>query len=54
MRIPMVDLVAQYRDLQPRLEPALLSTLGAAQFILGPNVQAFEKEAASIAKHLWL
>jgi dTDP-4-amino-4,6-dideoxygalactose transaminase len=46
MRIPMVDLVAQYRDLQPRLEPALLSTLGAAQFILGPNVQAFEKEAA--------
>jgi len=47
MRIPMVDLVAQYRDLQSQLEPALLSTLGAAQFILGPNVQAFEKEAAA-------
>ena len=47
MRIPMVDLVAQYRDLQSQLEPALLNTLGAAQFILGPNVQAFEKEAAA-------
>ncbi len=46
MRIPMVDLVAQYRDLQPRLEPAFLKALTAAQFILGPNVQAFEKEAA--------
>lgn len=47
MRIPMVDLVAQYRDLQSQLEPALLSTLGAAQFIMGPNVQAFEKETAA-------
>lgn len=46
MSIPMVDLVAQYRDLQPQLEPAFLSALNAAQFILGPNVQAFEKEAA--------
>ncbi len=47
MRIPMVDLVAQYRDLQPTLEPAFLNALSAAQFILGPNVQAFEKEAAA-------
>ena len=46
MRIPMVDLVAQYRDLQPQLEPAFLGALNAAQFILGPNVQAFEKEVA--------
>ncbi|MBP6277437.1 MAG: DegT/DnrJ/EryC1/StrS family aminotransferase [Limnohabitans sp.] len=43
----MVDLVAQYRDLQPKLEPAFLSALNAAQFILGPNVQSFEKEAAA-------
>lgn len=46
MRIPMVDLAGQYRDLSPQLEPALLQALSAAQFILGPNVQAFEKEAA--------
>lgn len=47
MRIPMVDLVAQYRDLQLKLEPVFLGALNAAQFILGPNVQAFEKEAAA-------
>ena len=45
--IPMVDLVAQYQDLKAELEPALLATVNAAQFILGPNVQAFEKEAAA-------
>ncbi|PUE62651.1 erythromycin biosynthesis sensory transduction protein eryC1 [Limnohabitans sp. 2KL-17] len=47
MRIPMVDLVAQYRDLQPTLEPVFLNALSAAQFILGPNVQAFEQEAST-------
>lgn len=43
----MVDLAAQYRELQPQLEPALLQALQATQFILGPHVQAFEKEAAA-------
>ena len=47
MRIPMVDLATQYRELKPQLEPALLSALEATQFILGPNVQAFEAEAAA-------
>lgn len=45
--IPMVDLKAQYRTLQATLEPAMLTALEATQFILGPNVQAFEKEAAA-------
>ncbi|MEW5886567.1 MAG: DegT/DnrJ/EryC1/StrS family aminotransferase [Pseudomonadota bacterium] len=47
MRIPMVDLATQYRELKPQLEPALLAALEATQFILGPNVQAFEAEAAA-------
>ncbi|KJS76888.1 MAG: erythromycin biosynthesis sensory transduction protein eryC1 [Comamonadaceae bacterium BICA1-1] len=47
MRIPMVDLATQYRELKPQLEPALLAALEATQFILGPNVQAFETEAAA-------
>lgn len=47
MRIPMVDLAGQYRDLKAQLEPALLASLDAAQYILGPNVQAFEREAAA-------
>ena len=40
MRIPMVDLAGQYRDLKAQLEPAMAATLDAAQYILGPNVQA--------------
>jgi len=47
MPIPMVDLAAQYRKLKVTLEPAMAATLDAAQYILGPNVQAFEKEAAA-------
>ena len=46
MRIPMVDLAGQYRDLKAQIEPAMADTLNAAQYILGPNVQAFETEAA--------
>jgi len=46
MRIPMVDLAGQYRELKPTLEPMMAATLDAAQYILGPNVQTFEKEAA--------
>ena len=46
MTIPMVDLVTQYQSLQSVIAPALAQTLQNAQFILGPNVQAFEKEAA--------
>jgi dTDP-4-amino-4,6-dideoxygalactose transaminase len=45
MRIPMVDLAGQYRDLKAQIEPAMAATLDAAHYILGPNVQAFEKEA---------
>jgi len=47
MPIPMVDLAAQYRNLKVKLEPAMAATLDAAQYILGPNVQTFEKEAAA-------
>lgn len=47
MRIPMVDLAGQYRELKPTLEPMMAATLDAAQYILGPNVQTFEKEAAA-------
>ena len=51
--IPMVDLKAQYETLKDKIEPAMLEALANTQFILGPNVQAFEKEAAQHlnAKH---
>lgn len=42
----MVDLKRQYLDLKPEIDGAVLKTLEATQFILGPNVQKFEEEAA--------
>ena len=51
--IPMVDLKKQYHLLKSDIDTALLDVLENTQFILGPNVQAFETEAASYlgAKH---
>lgn len=42
----MVDLKEQYASLKDEINENMLAALEAAQFILGPNVQAFEKEAA--------
>ncbi len=47
MKIPMVDLKGQYQALQPEIDSAVLQALGETRFILGPNVQAFEAEAAA-------
>ena len=44
--IPMVDLKAQYAALRDELEPALCQAMAETRYILGPNVQAFEEEAA--------
>jgi dTDP-4-amino-4,6-dideoxygalactose transaminase len=46
MNIPMVDLKGQYQNLKSEIDSALLEALSEARFILGPNVQAFEQEAA--------
>jgi len=47
--IPMVDLKLQYNNLKQEIDEKIVEALGNTQFILGPNVQTFEKEAA---KHL--
>ena len=44
--IPMVNLKAQYADIQDEILSGFAETLDNCAFILGPNVQAFEKEAA--------
>ena len=51
--IPMVDLKGQYQTLKDEIEQGFQETLQNTSFILGPNVQAFEKEAADYlqAKH---
>jgi len=44
--IPMVDLKVQLQRLRPEIDAALADVLDNTHFILGPNVQAFEQEAA--------
>ena len=46
MRIPHVDVPAQYRPLRVELEAAFARTLDTGRFIFGPEVEAFEREAA--------
>jgi len=44
--IPMVDLKTQYAQLKDEIDAGILAALENTAFVLGPNVQAFEKEAA--------
>jgi dTDP-4-amino-4,6-dideoxygalactose transaminase len=44
--VPLVDVKAQYAPLLPRIRAAIDGVLESADFILGPNVRAFEREAA--------
>jgi dTDP-4-amino-4,6-dideoxygalactose transaminase len=46
-KIPLVDIKAQYEPLLPELKERLAEVLEAGQFVLGPNVKAFEEEAAA-------
>ena len=45
--IPLVDVKAQYAPLIPELEQRFAEVVESGRFILGPNVAAFEQEAAA-------
>ena len=47
MAIPLVDVKAQYAALLPDLRERIDEVLDSGRFILGPNVAAFEHEAAA-------
>jgi dTDP-4-amino-4,6-dideoxygalactose transaminase len=47
MSIPHVDVKAQYAPLIPELQDAFARTLETGRFIFGPEVEAFEREAAA-------
>ncbi len=47
MTIPMVDLKAQYLALKEEMDREVAAVLASGHFILGPNVQALEQEAAA-------
>lgn len=46
MKIPFVDLKAQYRSLQPEMDEAIHSVLERTAYIMGPEVDAFESAFA--------
>ena len=46
MTIPLIDVKAQYAPLVPRLKEAFAEVLEHGTFVFGPNVEAFEREAA--------
>ncbi len=45
--IPLIDVKAQYAPLLERLREAIDAVIQSGSFILGPNVAAFEEEAAA-------
>jgi dTDP-4-amino-4,6-dideoxygalactose transaminase len=46
-QIPLVDVKAQYAPLLDELKERIADVLDSGRFILGPNVSAFEEEAAA-------
>jgi dTDP-4-amino-4,6-dideoxygalactose transaminase len=46
VKIPLIDVKAQYAPLVPQLKQAFADVLENGQFVFGPNVSAFELEAA--------
>jgi dTDP-4-amino-4,6-dideoxygalactose transaminase len=46
-RIPMVDLAAEYAEVGPAVEEAVLRVLRSGQHVLGPETVAFEAELAA-------
>jgi dTDP-4-amino-4,6-dideoxygalactose transaminase len=46
--IPLVDLKAQYQSIRGEIDTAIAEVLASAQFIMGPEVQAFEACFAAV------
>lgn len=47
MAVALMDIKGQYAELQDRIETAVLEVLRSGRVILGPQVKAFEEEAAA-------
>ena len=47
MKVPFFDLKRQYQNIKPQIDQALARVLAEQHFILGPEVEALEKELAA-------
>lgn len=50
MRVPLLDLKAQYRTLKPEIERAMHAVCDAQQFVLGAEVAALEEAVAAYSQ----
>jgi dTDP-4-amino-4,6-dideoxygalactose transaminase len=50
MKIPMVDLTAQYSSIKEEIDGAISRAIRQSDFILGPELEAFEEEIATYIK----
>ena len=50
MPVPLLDLHAQYAAIRPEIDAAIQRVLDTQHFILGPEVQALEKEVAEYSQ----
>ena len=46
MSVPILDLTRQYETIKPEIDAAVSRVLSSGRFILGPEVEAFEREIA--------
>ncbi|RLD01147.1 MAG: transcriptional regulator [Chloroflexi bacterium] len=46
MKVPLLDLVSQYKEIKPEIDAAIQRVLDSGYFILGPEVVALEAEVA--------
>ena len=44
VKVPYLDLKAQYQSIKPEIDAAIARVLDSCQFVLGPEVAAFEQE----------
>src|SRR5271157_5381563 len=47
VKVPYLDLKAQYRSIKPEIDAAIARVLDSCQFVLGPEVAGFEEEFAA-------
>ena len=43
MKIPLIDLAAQYRNIQPEIDDAIHNILASGSLVLGPHVTKIEQ-----------
>jgi dTDP-4-amino-4,6-dideoxygalactose transaminase len=48
--IPFLDLKAQYQQIKPEIDAAVMRAIDSARFVLGPEVAAFEERFASYCR----